>query len=135
MPSTVLDLRAIALTGIAAGLAGAALLGVALSAAGVRAPTRTAALEFGALFAAIAVAWAIGYAYLAATRPQLNGSPYISGIVFGGVVYVVTQIALYGIAAEQTHTAAQVGFGLAATCLLYGLPVAILTRSLSKKSP
>ena len=135
MNATHVDLRDIALRGVAAGFAGAALLGLALSAAGLRAPTRAASLEFGALFIAAALAWSIGYAYVAATRPQLSARPALSGIVFGGIVYVVMQIVLYGVGAEQTHTAQQVGFGLAATCLLFGLPVAFIARWPVKKSP
>jgi|SRR5581483_5743990 len=122
------DFRDVALRGIAAGCAGGALLGIALFLAGMRAPAGAASFELGALYMAIAIAWGIGYASVAATRPQLSVRPVLSGLVFGGLVYVVTQIALYGVAAEQTHTAQQVGFGLAATCLLFGLPVAFIAR-------
>jgi hypothetical protein len=70
----------------------------------------------------------VGYAYLAATQPQLNRLPVLSGLSFGVVVYVVTQLVLYGIAAEQIHTAAQVAIGLSATCVFFGLPVALIAR-------
>jgi len=84
--------------------------------------------EYAAVYAAACVAWGAGYAYLAATQPQVNRFPVLSGLSFGVVVYVVTQLVLYGIAAEQIHTAQQVALGLSATCLFFGLPVALLAR-------
>jgi hypothetical protein len=84
--------------------------------------------EYAAVYAAACIAWGAGYAYLAATQPQINRFPFLSGLSFGVVVYVVTQLVLYGIAAEQIHTAQQVAFGMSATCLFFGLPVALVAR-------
>ncbi len=88
--------------------------------------------EFLALYAAVCIGWGIGYAYLAATLPQINRFPVLSGLTFGVVVYVVTQLALYGAAAEQTHTAQQVAYGIIAACLFFGLPVALAARIFEK---
>jgi len=135
MAALVLDWRRIALRGAAAGSAGGVLLGlVLLAAGGPRYPASAQYAAFLALYAAVCIGWGIGYAYLAATRPQINRFPMLSGLTFGIVVYVVTQLALYGAAAEQTHTAQQVAFGIIATCLFFGLPVALAARMFAKAS-
>ncbi len=135
MAALVLDWRRIALRGAAAGSIGGVLLGSLLLAAGGR--RYAVSPQFGeslVLYAAICIAWGIGYAYLAATRPQLDRRPVLSGLTFGLVVYVVVQLALYGVGAEQTHTAQQVAYGIAATCLLFGLPVALAARFFERTS-
>lgn len=88
----------------------------------------TAFAQYAAVYAVACIAWGVGYAYLAATQPQVNRFPVLSGLTFGVVVYVVTQLVLYGIAAEQIHTPQQVAFGLSATCLFFALPVALIAR-------
>ncbi len=119
----------IAITGAAAGAAGGILFGLVYFPAAVRRPPAgPQAAEYAALYAAACLAWGIGYAYLAAGQPQVNRFPVLSGLSFGVVVYVVTQLVLYGIAAEQIHTAQQVAFGLGATSLFFGLPVAFIAR-------
>lgn len=133
MAALVLDWRRIALRGAAAGSIGGVLLGLVLLAAGGRRSwTSPHYAEFVALYAAVCIGWGIGYAYLAATRAQINRLPVLSGLTFGVVVYVVTQLALYGVAAEQTHTAQQVAYGIIATCLFFGLPVALAARMFEK---
>ena len=42
----------------------------------------------------LAIGWALGYVYLARTQPQLLARPFVSGAVFGVIVYIFTQIAL-----------------------------------------
>jgi len=111
------------------GAAGGALFGLVYFSAAVRRyPAPTLLAEYAALYTAACAAWGIGYAYLAATQPQVNRFPVLSGLAFGVVVYVVAQLVLYGIAAEQIHTAVQVAFGLSAVCLFFGLPVALISR-------
>jgi hypothetical protein len=133
MAALVLDWRRIALRGAAAGCLGGVILGLLLLAAGSGRHMGTVQFaEFVAFYAAVCIGWGIGYVYLAATRPQINRLFALSGLTFGAVVYVVTQLALYGIAAEQTHTAQQVGFGILATCLFFGLPVALAARLFEK---
>ena len=130
MPAPVPNRSHIALRGAVAGAAGGLLLGAAIAGSGFRTTAHISALELTVIFGAACVAWGIGYASLAATQPQIDRFPALSGLTFGAIAYVVTQIVLYGIAAEQTHTVQQVIFGLAATCVLFGLPVAYVTRAL-----
>jgi len=134
MVSTVrLNWRRIALHGTLAGLTGGLIFGLFTYAAAVR-PDRAVIVSSAALialYAAVCVAWGIGYAYLAQTRAQLNVLPVLSGIVYGLVVYVVMQLVLYGIAAERTGSAFEVAYGILASCLFFGLPVALVTRLLS----
>ncbi len=105
---------------------------VLLAAGGRRSWASPTYAEFLGLYAAVCIGWGIGYAYLAATRPQINRFPVLSGLTFGAVVYVVTQLALYGAAAELTHTAQQVAYGITAACLFFGLPVALAARMFEK---
>ncbi len=128
MAALPLDWRRVALRGCIAGLTGGALFGAFLWAIG---PLYAGMVNFGEfiiLYVALSLAWGIGYVYLADTRPQINKLPLLSGVVFGIVVYVVMQLVLYGVAAEQTHTALQVAYGVIASCLFFGLPIALLTR-------
>ncbi len=119
----------IALMGAAEGAAGGGLFGLVYFPAVLRhLPAGPTLASYAALYAAACLAWGVGYAYLAATQPQVNRFPALSGLSFGIVVYVVAQLVLYGIAAEQIHTAAQVAFGLSATCMFFGLPVALISR-------
>ncbi len=115
--------------GGAEGAAGGILFGLVYFTAVVRhLPAGTQLGGYAALYTAACLAWGVGYAYLAATQPQVNRFPVLSGLSFGVVVYVVTQLVLYGIAAEQIHTAQQVAAGLSATCAFFGLPVALVAR-------
>lgn len=134
MPSSLQSRSSILFRGVAAGAAGGILLGAVIAAEGVRGAAHISPGESAALYAAACVAWGIGYAWLSATQLQIDRRPVISGLSFGAVVYLVTQIVLYGVAAEQTHTAQQVAFGLIATCLLFGLPVAFVSRALGQRA-
>jgi len=123
----------IAWRGAMEGAAGGALFGLVYFSGAVRRyPAPPFLAEYAALYTATCVAWGIGYAYLAATQPQVNRFPVLSGLAFGVVVYVVAQLVLYGVAAEQIHTAQQVAFGLSAACLFFGLPVALIARLLER---
>lgn len=119
----------IAWQGAVAGVAGGLLYAIVYWAAVLRYyPAAGRFAEYASLYAAACVGWGIGYAYLAATQPQVNRFPVLSGLSFGVVVYVVTQLVLYGIAAEQIHSAQQVAFGLSAVCVFFALPVALIAR-------
>ena len=113
--------------GALAGAAAGAFFGLAYFPAVLhRYPPAPQLAQYAAVYAAACIAWGIGYAYLAATQPQINRFPVLSGLAFGVVVYVVAQLVLYGIAAEQIHTSQQVAYGLTATCLYFGLPIAVI---------
>jgi ACR3 family arsenite efflux pump ArsB len=124
-----LDWRRIAWRGAAAGLTGGLFFGVFVFPA-VRAEVSSGLI---ALYAAACLAWGIGYSYLAETRAQLNTLPIVSGIVYGLVVYVVMQLVLYTVAAERMASALEVAYGGFATCLFFGLPIALVTRLLSSR--
>ena len=123
------DWRQIAWRGTAAGLSGGLLFGVFI----YPVVTRPSA-GFIALYAAVCVAWGIGYAYLAQTRAQLNTLPVLSGVVYGIVAYVVMQLVLYSVAAERVASVLEVAYGGFASCLFFGLPVALVTRLLSRRN-
>jgi hypothetical protein len=124
-----LDRRGIAWRGTAAGLSGGLLFGLFIYPAVGR-----PGISFVALYAAVCLAWGIGYAYLAETRVQLNTLPVLSGVVYGVVAYVVMQLVLYSVAAERVGSALEVAYGGFASCLFFGLPVAIVTRLLSSRT-
>ena len=128
MATLPLDWRAVAWRGTAAGLSGGLLFGLFIDPVVAR-PTA----GFIALYAAVCLAWGIGYAYLAQTRAQLNTQPVISGAVYGLVAYVVMQLVLYSVAAERVGSALEIGFGGFGSCLFFGLPVALVTRLLSSR--
>lgn len=128
MANLPLDWRAIAWRGTAAGLSGSLLFGLFIYPAAGRSSAGSVVL-----YAAVCLAWGIGYAYLAQTRAQLNRLPVLSGVVYGIVAYVVMQLVLYSVAAERTATVLEVAFGGFASCLFFGLPVALVTRLLSSR--
>ena len=128
MSTLSLDWRGIAWRGSAAGLSGGLLFGIFVYPVIAR-----PSAGFIALYAAVCLAWGIGYAYLAHTRAQLNTLPIVSGLVYGLVAYVVMQLVLYSVAAERVATALEVAYGGLASCLFFGLPAALVTRLLSSR--
>lgn len=77
----------------------------------------------------VSIAWAAGYGYLAETQPGVNARPYISGPVFGFVVWGVMQLALYTVQALHITSASQVAIDITAHMVFFGLPVALVTQS------
>jgi hypothetical protein len=74
----------------------------------------------------VAIGWALGYVYLVRSQPQLLTRPWISGGVFGLMVYVFMEIIL--ITAGQYHRVAPGLFftQLVAHVAFYGIPVAVI---------
>jgi hypothetical protein len=74
----------------------------------------------------VAIGWALGYAYLVRTQPQLVARPWVSGAGFGIVVYVFMMIVL--ITAGQYHRPPPgvLGTQLIAHIAFYGIPVALI---------
>src|SRR6266404_2969640 len=93
MSTPPLDWGRIAWRGTAAGLSGGLLFGLFIYPVIAR-----PSAGFIALYAAVCLAWGIGYAYLAQTHAQLNTLPILSGVVYGLVAYVVMQLVLYSVA-------------------------------------
>jgi len=81
-----------------------------------------------AMHALVSIAWGIGFAYLAITRPQVPSHPILSGVVFGLVVYVVMQLVLFSVQALRITTGTQIIEGLIAHCVFFGLPVSLIVR-------
>ncbi|MDB5073527.1 MAG: hypothetical protein JWM87_4638 [Candidatus Eremiobacteraeota bacterium] len=78
----------------------------------------------------VAVGWALGYAYLVRSQPQLVARPWVSGAGFGIVVYVFMMIVL--ITAGQYHRPPPgvLGTQLIAHITFYGIPVALIVARL-----
>jgi hypothetical protein len=74
----------------------------------------------------VAIGWALGYVYLVRSQPQLLTRPWISGAVFGLMVYVFMEIIL--ITAGLYHRVAPGLFftQLVAHVAFYGIPVAVI---------
>lgn len=82
----------------------------------------------------VSIGWAIGYAYMAERQPQLVTRPWISGAAFGLVIYFAMLIVLVAANAYHAPKPAEVGNGLIAHILFFGIPVAlIVSRALRAK--
>lgn len=82
---------------------------------------------------AVSIGWALGYVYLVRSQPQLLTRPFLSGAGFGLVVYCFMQIIL--IAAGEYHrpNPAQLGIGLVAHTVFFGMPVAFVVSRLLRR--
>jgi hypothetical protein len=146
------DWGAIALRGIAAGIAGGILIEaflyvtailpahgtlagqwtwIASTVLGKAAFTMPSAWAIGLLLhVLVAIGWAVGYAYLDATTPAIAARPAISGVIYGIFVYVMMQIVLLGDNAFHWPTAVEFLDAVVAHAIFYGLPVALVVSSL-----
>jgi|SRR5580658_925637 hypothetical protein len=127
--------------GLVTGLAGGILLALFLSAvqaAGGSALVSTSGLGTWPdviLLFAVAIGWAVGYVYTAHSRPQLLTQPWISGTVFGVLVYVCRQIALAINGAWHVPAGPSVvAVGLIAHVVFYGIPVALLVSHFLRRA-
>lgn len=104
---------------------------VASSAFGKAAYTSTSYAWIGLLMhAGTSIAWGIGYSYLSEVQPAVNAQPVISGILFGLVVYVAMQIVLESVGLLVIKNAAQIGYGVLAHTIFFGVPVALVNDRL-----
>jgi len=80
----------------------------------------------------VAIGWALGYVYLVRSQPQLLTRPWISGAVFGLMVYVFMEIIL--ITAGLYHRVAPGLFftQLVAHVAFYGIPVAVISSRMGR---
>ncbi len=76
----------------------------------------------------VSIGWGIGYAYMAFTKPAIKKNPLISGFIFGLVVYVVMQFALYTVRALGTPDAIELYLTVLAYTVFFGVPVALVAR-------
>lgn len=81
----------------------------------------------------VAIIWATGYAYIAATRPYMNRQWLISGLIFGFVVYVFMQIVLLAGNNFAWPSSPLVFFDtIVGQMVFYGLPAAYVVAALDR---
>jgi hypothetical protein len=81
--------------------------------------------------AAISIGWGVGFAYAAATSPQILARPYVSGFFFGVVVYTIMQLLTVTTGVARMPTTSQALAGIVAHTIFFGIPVALIaTRRL-----
>ncbi|MBV8371611.1 MAG: hypothetical protein JO036_22085 [Candidatus Eremiobacteraeota bacterium] len=95
-----------------------------------------AVLVFGiVLNFCVSVGWALGYVYLARTRPQLIAHPWLSGAAFGLVVYLFSQIVLLAAGANHMLSSPEdLTIQVIAHIVFYGIPVALVASRLLRAS-
>jgi hypothetical protein len=81
----------------------------------------------------VSLAWAFGYVYAARSVGQLLRRPLISGLGFGLVIYFVMLVVLLAANLYTKPTPGDVGIGLLANCVFFGLPVALIVAGMAKK--
>ncbi len=109
---------------------------VASTALGKVAFTDPAYAFAGAAIALVAgIAWAAGYAYLAATLPAATRRWIVSGIVYGLIVYTIVQVILLA-DNNFTYPPTPNAFinGVFACVAFFGLPVAYVVRVLQTRT-
>jgi hypothetical protein len=105
----------------------AALIGRAAAAAGPNAVWLGVGLHL-----AVSLAWAFGYVYASRSMGQLLRRPLISGLGFGLVIYFVMLVVLLAANLYTKPTPGDVGIGLLANCVFFGLPVALIAAAMAK---
>lgn len=87
----------------------------------------------GALaYLGVSLAWGIGYAYAAATRPNIANQPLLSGFVYGFIVWLLMQFVLMLGELWVPITLPTLGTQLLAHTIFFGIPVALTTRALTR---
>jgi hypothetical protein len=90
-----------------------------------------ATIGIGLIFA-LAIAWALGYVYLVRSQPQLLARPFVSGAVFGVIVYIFTQIALLTAGLYHRPAPDLLGEELVGVLVFYGIPVALIVSAFTR---
>jgi len=151
MQDRILPFPALAVPGAIAGLVGAVLIDayllftlvvaghlvtvsgfyqyVASGALGKAAYATPGSVALGiAVHVVVAIAWGIGYAYVAARTPQVLSRPLLSGTVFG--ILVMVSMQLVEVAANIYVLPNTVLFfnGIIAHVVFFGLPVAYIVE-------
>jgi hypothetical protein len=71
------------------------------------------------------IAWGIAFSYVAHTRHGIAEHPYISGVVYGVIVMIIMQIVLMVAKSWPAPTVQNTLIGLIAHCVFFGLPVSL----------
>lgn len=81
----------------------------------------------------VSALWGIGYAYVAATRPSAVANPWLAGVVYGAIVWLLMQFIL--ILGAVWPGLAPIGFAvqIVGHTLFFGIPVAFTTRALARR--
>jgi len=88
-----------------------------------------------ALHFCVAIGWALGYAYLVRTQPQLLRLPWLSGAAFGLVVYVFMQlILLFAGIYHRPSSPSELAMQLLAHLLFYGTTVALIISLMLRRA-
>lgn len=80
----------------------------------------------------VSAAWGIGYAYIANTRPAIVTNVWMSGILYGIIVWLAMQLVLMAGGVWQPYPLLAVLLVIVAHTLFFGVPVALTVRALTK---
>jgi hypothetical protein len=78
---------------------------------------------------AISAVWGIGYVYVAARTPQLDGVPLISGFIYGFAVYLLMLILQFPSSVQHVPEFSTQGNAMIAYTFFFGIPIALIARA------
>jgi uncharacterized membrane protein YagU involved in acid resistance len=84
------------------------------------------------LYFLVAVIWAVGYAFVAERQPQLYARPYVSGAVFGLIVYFGMQVLIITAGLYHVPGLDESFVVLLAHLVFFGMPVALISARLHR---
>lgn len=77
------------------------------------------------------IAWGIAYVYVARQRPQLIEHPFISGVLYGLIVWIGTQLVLVTVGLFKAPDPNEAETELFAYCLFFGIPLGLTVAKLA----
>ncbi|MGH7661903.1 MAG: DUF6789 family protein [Vulcanimicrobiaceae bacterium] len=80
---------------------------------------------------ATCIVWGLGFVYAARSRPQIVQAPWISGLLYGIIVWIGTQFVLVATGLWTPPTPNEAETELIAYCVFFGLPLAYTVAKLS----
>ena len=80
----------------------------------------------------VSILWGIGYAYVVATRPSAVMSPWLAGVVYGLIVWLLMQFILILGAVWPGLSPSGFVLQIVASTLFFGVPVAFTTRAFAR---
>jgi hypothetical protein len=80
----------------------------------------------------VGIVWGVAYAYIANSRPSIMNNPWISGPVYGFIVWLAMQLVLMAGGVWRPFPLNFVFVILIGHMLFFGVPVALTVRALSK---
>jgi len=82
----------------------------------------------------VGILWGIGYVYVAATRPAAVESPWLAGVVYGLIVWLLMQfILILGAVWPGFVSLTDFALQIVALTLFFGIPVAFTARALARR--